>query len=279
MGTMKAAVLAPNAVLLPVDFDAVPLYSRRFKAAVAELAPVIEDRGIDEIYIDLTNVPGAQDRSARPLRRRARWRWRSRQRQASHRRPDLLDRRHAEQAAVARSLELDKPDGLTRADDGRDLPGAIWPLAAPQGQRHRPKAAASCRTRHPHRRRLWPVRAAPGSSSASARAYGAWLHDGRLGRDERPLVTDGEPVSMSQRDHLRAAICTRCATGPSSAPSSPELCEALRRRPATRKGYLEPDHRHQAALRRFQDRHRVDPDAAGAGQRLRRRSAAPPASA
>ncbi|MCK7491461.1 MAG: hypothetical protein MZW92_06960 [Comamonadaceae bacterium] len=36
-------------------------YSRRFKAAVAEIAPVIEDRGIDEIYIDLTDVPGAQD--------------------------------------------------------------------------------------------------------------------------------------------------------------------------------------------------------------------------
>jgi hypothetical protein len=28
---------------------------------VAEVAPVIEDRGIDEIYIDLTDVPGAQD--------------------------------------------------------------------------------------------------------------------------------------------------------------------------------------------------------------------------
>src|SRR5690606_12357141 len=38
-------------------------YSRLFKAAVATVAPVIEDRGIDEIYIDLTDVPGAQDAS------------------------------------------------------------------------------------------------------------------------------------------------------------------------------------------------------------------------
>jgi DNA polymerase-4 len=49
MGLMKAAALAPQAVLLPVDFDQYRRYSRLFKAAVAEVAPLIEDRGIDEI--------------------------------------------------------------------------------------------------------------------------------------------------------------------------------------------------------------------------------------
>src|SRR5512142_2199327 len=46
MGMMKGAALAPDAVLLPVDFDAYRRYSRRFKAAVRAIAPVIEDRGI-----------------------------------------------------------------------------------------------------------------------------------------------------------------------------------------------------------------------------------------
>src|SRR5215831_5337526 len=59
MGLMKAARLAPDAVLLPTDFEAYGSYSRRFKAAVRAIAPVVEDRGIDEIYIDLTDVePG-----------------------------------------------------------------------------------------------------------------------------------------------------------------------------------------------------------------------------
>jgi len=49
MGLMKAALRAPDAILLPTDFDAYRRYSRLFKAAVAEVAPVIEDRGIDEI--------------------------------------------------------------------------------------------------------------------------------------------------------------------------------------------------------------------------------------
>ena len=55
MGLMKAAQKAPDAVLLPANFEAYRDFSRRFKAAVAGIAPVIEDRGIDEIYIDLTD--------------------------------------------------------------------------------------------------------------------------------------------------------------------------------------------------------------------------------
>ena len=49
MGLMKAAALAPDTVLLPVDFDEYRRYSRLFKTAVAEVATLIEDRGIDEI--------------------------------------------------------------------------------------------------------------------------------------------------------------------------------------------------------------------------------------
>jgi len=57
MGLMKAAALAPDAILLPVDFDEYRRHSRAFKGAVATVAPVIEDRGIDEIYLDITDCP------------------------------------------------------------------------------------------------------------------------------------------------------------------------------------------------------------------------------
>ena len=57
MGLMKSAQLAPDAILLPANFDAYRESSRKFKAAVAGIAPMIEDRGIDEIYIDLTDLP------------------------------------------------------------------------------------------------------------------------------------------------------------------------------------------------------------------------------
>ena len=42
MGLMKAAALAPDAVLLPVDFEAYRTYSRLFKSAVRAIAPHVE---------------------------------------------------------------------------------------------------------------------------------------------------------------------------------------------------------------------------------------------
>ena len=63
MGLMKAAQLAPNAILLPADFDAYRHYSRLFKAAARAIVPQMEDRGIDEIYLDLSalNPAGSHD--------------------------------------------------------------------------------------------------------------------------------------------------------------------------------------------------------------------------
>ena len=42
-------------------------YSRLFKAAVRAVAPLVEDRGIDEIYIDVTDIPGAQNDAGRAV--------------------------------------------------------------------------------------------------------------------------------------------------------------------------------------------------------------------
>src|SRR6218665_1504776 len=60
MGMMKAAKLCPQAIVLPVDFDEVRKYSRLFKSVITEIAPVMQDRGVDEVYIDFTDVPGGQ---------------------------------------------------------------------------------------------------------------------------------------------------------------------------------------------------------------------------
>src|SRR5215467_9253861 len=54
MALMRAAKKAPDALLLPADFDEYRKYSRMFKEAVRAIAPEVEDRGIDEIYVDLS---------------------------------------------------------------------------------------------------------------------------------------------------------------------------------------------------------------------------------
>ena len=54
MGLMKAAKLCPQAILLPVDFEEIRRYSRQFKAIAQDIVPLMEDRGVDEIYLDFT---------------------------------------------------------------------------------------------------------------------------------------------------------------------------------------------------------------------------------
>ncbi|HZT56924.1 MAG TPA: DNA polymerase IV, partial [Burkholderiaceae bacterium] len=70
MALMHAARLCPRAVLLPADFDEYRRYSRLFKAAIAAIAPRIEDRGIDEVYIDFDAVTGGAEEGGLPLARR-----------------------------------------------------------------------------------------------------------------------------------------------------------------------------------------------------------------
>ena len=69
MGMMKAAKLCPQALVLPVDFEEVRRFSRLFKSTIADIAPVVEDRGVDEVYIDFTQVPGGQREGGRVLAR------------------------------------------------------------------------------------------------------------------------------------------------------------------------------------------------------------------
>ena len=67
MGLMNAARLCPQAVLLPVDFDEYRRYSRLFKAVIAQMAPLIEDRGVDEVYIDFGAAEGGLEMGGRAL--------------------------------------------------------------------------------------------------------------------------------------------------------------------------------------------------------------------
>jgi len=216
MGLMKASKLAPDAVLLPVDFDEYRRLSRAFKAAVAEIAPVIEDRGIDEIYIDLTEVPGAQDAvghdpfgGVRGL--------------AQEIRNNVLQRTGLTCSVGVTpnkllskiASELDKPDGLTVLTEA-DIPTRIWPLAARKVNGIGPKAADKLMALGV--RTVGDLAAQPRTQliEAFGRSHGAWLHETAHGRDDRPVVTHSEPVSISRETTFERnlhAVRDRAALG------------------------------------------------------------------
>jgi DNA polymerase-4 len=216
MGLMKAAKLCPQAILLPVSFEQYRHYSREFKRVIRDIAPVMEDRGVDEVYIDFTDVPGGQRQGGRTLAR-------------------LIQKSILEATGLSCSIgvapnkllakmasEFDKPNGISVVHDS-DLQRLIWPLPCRKINGIGPKADARLQAHGigtigelAARERAWLVQ-------HFGKRYGAWLHDAAHGRDERPVVTDSEPVSMSrettfERDlhavHDRAelgAIFTRLA--------------------------------------------------------------------
>jgi len=187
MGLMKAAALAPDAILLPGDYETYSRVSRAFKAAVAEIAPVIEDRGIDEIYIDLTEVPGETVALARRLK------------EAVHRATGLTCSIGVTPNKLLAKLasELDKPDGLTVLGMA-DLPARIWPLPAAALNGIGPKASA--RLEEMGIRTLGELAAADPALLVQrfGASYGAWLGEAAQGRDDRPLVCAREAKSISR---------------------------------------------------------------------------------
>ncbi|MCK6427223.1 MAG: DNA polymerase IV [Burkholderiaceae bacterium] len=198
MGLMKAAALAPRAILLPADFDAYRQMSRRFKAAVAERAPVIEDRGIDEIYIDLSDVPGVREPvghdplgGARALAQEIK----NNVRRATGLSCSIGLAPNKLLAKIC--SDLDKPDGLTVVM-AEDLPARIWPLPVRRIHGVGPKAAA--RLEAMGVATVGDLAAWPQAELVAAfgAAHGRWLHEAAWGRDDRPVVTHSEPVSISR---------------------------------------------------------------------------------
>lgn len=187
MGMMKAARLAPDAVLLPVNFDSYRHYSRLFKAAVAAIAPEFEDRGIDEIYIDLTRVEGETVELARRIKQAVR---------------DATGLSCSIGVTPNKLLskicsDLEKPDGLTVLGYA-DIPDRIWPLSVRKINGVGPKATE----------KLAALGIATIGELAEADAgllqaqfghhYAGWLTEAAHGVDRREVATRTETKSISR---------------------------------------------------------------------------------
>ena len=199
MGLMKAARLAPDAALLPADFDEYRRCSRLFKDAVRAITPSIEDRGIDEIYIDLTDLVAASAPEGAPDP------W-------ARARGVAIDAQRAVREATGLSCsigitpnkllsklasDLDKPGGITVIREA-DIAGRIWPLSVRRVNGIGPKAAA--RLEELGARTIGELAHAEPAVLVAAfgQSYGAWLHAAAHGRDDRPVVTHTEPKSVSR---------------------------------------------------------------------------------
>lgn len=191
MGLMKAAKLCPQAILLPVDFAEYRRYSRAFKDIILDIAPQMEDRGIDEVYIDFTEVPGGQREGGRVLAR-------------------LIQKSIFDATGLTCSVgvapnkllakmasEFNKPNGIAIVDEA-DLQSLIWPLACRKINGIGPKLDAKLQGLGITTIGELAQKDVDWLIDHFGQKTGAWMFDAAHGMDASPVVLESEPVSISR---------------------------------------------------------------------------------
>lgn len=191
MGLMKAAKLCPQAILLPVDFAEYRRYSKAFKAIILEIAPLMEDRGVDEVYIDFTDVPGGQREGGRVLAR-------------------LIQKSIFQHTGLTCSVgvapnkllakmasEFNKPNGIAIVTEA-DLETRIWPLACRKINGIGPKSDAKLQSLGITTIGELAKQELDWLMDHFGQKTGAWMFGAARGLDRRVVETSSEPVSISR---------------------------------------------------------------------------------
>jgi len=191
MGLMKAAALCPEAILLPVDFAEYKRLSQAFKQVILEIAPQMEDRGVDEVYIDFTAVPGGQRAGGKAL-------------------AGLLQKSIFAATGLTCSIgvapnkllakmasEFNKPNGIAIVHEA-DVQSQIWPLAVRKINGIGPKTGE--RLAKLGVQTIGDLAALPPEDLQThfGPKTALWLYESAWGRDERAVETSTEPVSLSR---------------------------------------------------------------------------------
>src|SRR5512134_644582 len=117
MPLMKAQKLCPHAVFLPVDYHEYSRVSHIIKEILHEFSPVMEDVGIDEAFLDISESAKSSEHIAHEIKERIKG--------ATGLTCSIGIAPNKLLAKIASDMQ--KPDGLTILAE-KDLEARIWPL-------------------------------------------------------------------------------------------------------------------------------------------------------
>ena len=157
------------------------------KLAVREIAPQIEDRGIDEIYIDLTELPQDSVLLAQQIKQAVR--------EATGLSCSIGIAPNKLLAKIG--SELDKPDGITLLTMD-DVPTRIWPMAVRKINGIGPKATEKLAALGIQTIGELAKQSKAYLAQYFGSRYSEWLYHAARGLDDRPVITSSEPKSISR---------------------------------------------------------------------------------
>lgn len=187
MPLRTAYKLCPHAVFLPVAYEAYVLVSGKFKAVLKAISPIMQDVGIDEAFLDITDLKDTNEAIARSIK---------------------------EGIAAATGLtcsvgiapnkllakiasDMQKPDGITILTE-QDIETRLWPLPIRKLYGVGPKTEAYLKNLAIET--IGQLAALPVATLVEhlGKSYGQYLYEASRGIDDSPLITHWSPKSISR---------------------------------------------------------------------------------
>ena len=187
MPLRRAYRLYPECIFLPVDYDEYMRVSEKIKDILRGFTPLLEDVGIDEAFLDITNIDMESEEIAKKIKDRIR-----------------------KEIGLSCSIgigpnkliakiasDMKKPDGLTIISEG-DIKSMIWPLSVRKIWGVGPKT--EIRLNEMEILTVGDLASVPLESLTEefGKSYGNYLYESSRGVDESPVITYWEPKSMSR---------------------------------------------------------------------------------
>ncbi len=179
--------LCPRAVFLPVDYHEYARISGIIKNILAQFSPVMEDVGIDEAFLDISESGMSNEQIAREIKERIR--------QQTGLSCSIGIAPNKLLAKIASDMQ--KPDGLTVITMD-NIENRIWPLPVRKLWGVGPKTEAFLKSIAVHTIGDLAALSPDDLVEQFGRSYGHYLYEASHGIDNSPLTTHWEPKSISR---------------------------------------------------------------------------------
>jgi len=187
MPLRTAYKLCPHAVFLPVDYEEYSRVSERIKAILREYCPIMQDVGIDEAFLDISQMDKPSEEIAKEIKTKIK--------QETGLTCSIGIAPNKLLAKIASDMQ--KPDGLTIIPES-DIESRIWPLPVRKLWGVGPKTEAYLKEMGIETIRELAALPMDRLTERFGNSYGRYLYEASRGIDESPLITHWEPKSTSR---------------------------------------------------------------------------------
>ena len=185
---MKTAYkMCPHAVFLPVDYESYSSASIKFKEILRTVSLIMEDVGIDEAYLDVTDIPDTNEEITGRIKAGIK-----------EKTGLTCSIGIASNKLLAKiASDMLKPDGVTVLMEA-DVETKLWPLPVRKLYGIGPKTEGHLKSINIET--IGQLAALPLKKLLEyfGNSYGQYLYEAARGIDESPLVTHWEPKSFSR---------------------------------------------------------------------------------